>query len=532
LGDFEKFFRALKPKPKFRLWLTTEPHPTFPSILLQQSLKVTYESPPGIKQNLLRTFESWDSAYFAQGSIVRAQILFVLAWFHAIVQERRTYIPQGFTKFYEFSFADLRSGADIINAVCARITDKSGALNINALPWPTIWGLMEQAIYGGRIDNDHDIRVVVTYLHKYFNRSALPTAAAPASSKLTVGIELPISNKYDDFMRIINALPNTDAPSVFTLAPNVEGAVQQTQSSAVVSQLRKLAVSSNLSSKFDREMWRLKLSPLLGLWEKLAVKSDRGVLSRAPKSKTPESEMLPVDSFVVLENNRVTDVLSMLADSLGAINAVVYGSGLLTPQIRDDALALLSQTVPNRWAKAWGGSEDPATYIREVIVRQLSLRKWFEKVQNDRTLSEPLNMALMFNARTFLNALRQQTSRAVKRPIDTLKLTCAWNPLLLPKGAIVRVEIEGLMLQGVGFDAKAGTLTPLSSDAPTLSLIPTATFAWIDKADPEPYPDGLTLPLYFSTTREEFICEVRMPAKPPQDQWILSGAALFLADIK
>jgi hypothetical protein len=54
-----------------------------------------YESPPGIKQNLLRTYESWDPAYIAQGSITRAQMLFILAWFHAIVQERRTFIPQG-----------------------------------------------------------------------------------------------------------------------------------------------------------------------------------------------------------------------------------------------------------------------------------------------------------------------------------------------------------------------------------------------------------------------------------------------------
>jgi dynein heavy chain 2 len=242
---------------------------------------------------------------------------------------------------------------------------------------------MEQAIYGGRIDNDHDIRVVTTYLHKYFQIAALPSPAAPASVKLTVGVELPISNKYEEFVRIIQALPNTDAPGVFALAPNVDGAVQQTQSSAVVSQLRKLAVSSQLSSKFDREAWRtkvraslwtccllgavlcfgfvesssdtfahcflLQLSPLLNLWDKLAVKSDKGVLSRPPKSGSKSDDSLsPVDSFVVLENQRVYEVLVMVGDALGALNSVVYGSGLLTPQIRDDALALLSQQVPNR----------------------------------------------------------------------------------------------------------------------------------------------------------------------------------------
>ena len=41
-------------------------------------------------------------------------MLFVLGWFHAIVQERRNYIPQGWTKFYEFSYGDLRTGADLL----------------------------------------------------------------------------------------------------------------------------------------------------------------------------------------------------------------------------------------------------------------------------------------------------------------------------------------------------------------------------------------------------------------------------------
>ena len=50
----------------------------------------------------------------------RAQLLFVLAWFHAVVQERRKYIPHGWTKFYEFSPADLRASADIIDASLSR----------------------------------------------------------------------------------------------------------------------------------------------------------------------------------------------------------------------------------------------------------------------------------------------------------------------------------------------------------------------------------------------------------------------------
>lgn len=47
------------------------------------------------------------------------QALFALAWLHAVVQERRNFIPQGWTKFYEFSLGDMRAGADLIDRLFA-----------------------------------------------------------------------------------------------------------------------------------------------------------------------------------------------------------------------------------------------------------------------------------------------------------------------------------------------------------------------------------------------------------------------------
>ena len=121
LPVLEKEFNALEPHQNFRLWLTTEAHPKFPPILLQSSLKVTYESPPGVKRNLQRTYDTWTEDYVGEGSnIKRAQTLFCLAWLHAIVQERRCYIPQGWSQFYEFSMADLRVGANLIDRLSSQ----------------------------------------------------------------------------------------------------------------------------------------------------------------------------------------------------------------------------------------------------------------------------------------------------------------------------------------------------------------------------------------------------------------------------
>jgi dynein heavy chain 2 len=64
LPTLEKELTALEPHKDFRLFLTSESHHSFTSILLQQSLKATFESPPGIKKNLQQIFDAWDPDYF------------------------------------------------------------------------------------------------------------------------------------------------------------------------------------------------------------------------------------------------------------------------------------------------------------------------------------------------------------------------------------------------------------------------------------------------------------------------------------
>ena len=62
---------------------------------------------------------------------------------------------QGWTKLYEFSLADLRSGADTVCRSVAHAKAKPGA----GIAWPYLKGLLLNAVYGGRVDDAYDAKV-------------------------------------------------------------------------------------------------------------------------------------------------------------------------------------------------------------------------------------------------------------------------------------------------------------------------------------------------------------------------------------
>ncbi|XP_075274100.1 cytoplasmic dynein 2 heavy chain 1 isoform X3 [Opisthocomus hoazin] len=517
LPVLEKELNTLQPQPNFRLWLTAEVHPKFTPILLQSSLKITYEAPPGLKKNLLRTYESWTPEQInKKGNLSRAHSLFCLAWFHAVCQERRNYIPQGWTKFYEFSLSDLRAGFDIIDGLFEGSRD---------FQWEFVHGLFENAIYGGRVDNYFDMRVLRSYLEQLFNSRIIGSlnARGKKMTSFPYSISLPNSCSILDYRNIIESLPEDDKPDFFGLPANIARSSQRMISSQVISQLRILSRSVTAGCKFDREVWSTELSPVLNLWKKLNQNSN---LIHQKLSSPVEQQGSPVLSFVTLEQFNAIRLVQSVHQSLASLSKVIRGTSLMSSEVQRLASALLNQKCPVTWQSKWEGPEDPLQYLRSLVARALAIQNWVEKAEKQKLLSDTLDLSELFHPDTFLNALRQETARVMSRSVDSLKFTASW------KGRIqegkLQVKISGLQLEGCSFDGNR--LSENLHDSPSVSSVLPCYMAWIPQDAYGPYSpeECISLPVYASVERDRVVTNIDVPCGGNQDQWIQCGAALFL----
>ena len=122
MNSMEKLCEELKPgtvHDDFRLWLTSYPASTFPVSVLQNGVKMTNEPPSGIKMNMTQAYLNDPVSdpefynYFETNNMPEKhrdyqKMLFGLTLFHAIVQERRGFGPQGWNIPYGFNDSDFR----------------------------------------------------------------------------------------------------------------------------------------------------------------------------------------------------------------------------------------------------------------------------------------------------------------------------------------------------------------------------------------------------------------------------------------
>ena len=87
----------------------------------------------------------------------------MLAFFHAVVQERRKYGKLGWNVSYDFNETDFRISHLLINTYLTKAHDNGD----DTLPWGTLRYLIGEAMYGGRVSDSFDRRILNTYLDEY-----------------------------------------------------------------------------------------------------------------------------------------------------------------------------------------------------------------------------------------------------------------------------------------------------------------------------------------------------------------------------
>ncbi|CAH8494870.1 unnamed protein product [Schistosoma turkestanicum] len=488
----------------FRLWLTLEPRTTFPSTLLQGSLKIAYE---------------------------------------------------GWTKFYEFTFADLCAAADVIDRLL--LIDNHGKLSRTTEDiWSWIYGLFGESIYGGRLDNTVDLSVLNSYLTSIFSNDTM--------RNLQLGhFKLPNTTELKDYVIQINALPDHDRPVYFNLSPNIESSMQRNEAKRVIGQLRLLEKPSmDIKRRFDKCLWSKELAPILILWKKLnqglnliqsrtttnqpnkfsPSKSDDYIINIANQLSRGGKGGAPIQEFLHLELSNALQLVQQVHSNLASLSRACRGTQLVTEMMHQLANSLIHGHTPDVWLLYWPeGPNEVIPFLQELIHKANAVQTLTKQADSDQFSNvkngQCLDLANLFHPTTFLNALRQQSARQLNVPIDTLKLSCQWSELNDRKNMPTRnnlstlpVRITNLKLEGANF--RNGQLSASYQNDPSPIQLPDVLLKWILKDEPDQLDENnsIYLPIYTNNTREHLVTFIRVPcASNSQNQWIQAGTALLLS---
>jgi len=499
LMRLEKQLHRLNKHNDFRLFFTMEMNPCVPRNVIRISQTFVFEPPAGIKASLKRSFATIPIERLEAAPAERPRVYLLLAWFNAVVQERKRYCPVGWTKRYEFSDNDLKHGLDTVDYWVDVAAAGRSNIAPEKIPWSALRQILCHVIYGGRVDNMFDTKTLASFIEQFFKAEAYNEDFSLVQGEL---VTLPESNKYNDIMQWINSLPDDQPPTWLGLSPNAELILSINAGKKVIKELQQIQQVVDVDDEDDlgeragqdednaQPAWLKTLTPFVESWIKVLPKEVQQIPA------TSENLSNPIARFLDRELSFGLQLHQVIQCNLNEVLALCNGTK--SPQaIRDIALELSKGLVPSPWRKYASMDFSMSTWFPNLLKRLEQLNNLQANI--DKVASIGVWLGGLFSPEAFVTATRQVTAQRHTWALEQLELEVRLGSDLQEEDCftICELNLENASLQGSAIRA--------SDDVST--VIPKTVFRWVQQSG-NTSVSKVSLPVYLDSSRKNLLLTI------------------------
>lgn len=423
---------------RFRLWLSSYPHPEFPISILQAGIKMTTEPPKGLKANLKRLFNLISETQFSacKSKEKYKKLLFSLCFFHATLIERKKFQQLGWNITYSFNDSDFEVSENLLTVYLDEYEET---------PWDAIRYLFSNVNYGGHVTDEWDQRLLSTYSQMNFNEDVLNTPHYKLSSLSQYVI--PKDGTLQSYKDFIQLLPASDAPEVFGQHANADITSLIMETRLLFDTMISMQVQTLVSGEESRE------DKVARLAEDLLTKIPNPIDYERTVKIIGENQS-PLDVVLLQEISRYNNLTIRIKSSLIELKKGIKGLVVMSTELEEIFNSMSENKVPSTWLSTYNSLKPLGSWSIDLIQRIEHFELWAKTAQPPGFFW----LSAFTFPNGFLTAVLQTSARLHHIPIDSL----SWEFYVFSNDEYIRqnlqkdagIYVRGMYLEGGGWDQK------------------------------------------------------------------------------
>jgi len=391
------------------------------------------------------------------------KLLFGVSFFHALVVERRKFGSLGYNIKYQFTQGDFETAVEILGLYMGLYDN---------IPWGALKYLIAQIVYGGRLIDDLDRRVLNCYIDNIFCNTAITTPGYKLAPPLEQYV-IPPRSSLAEYRDYINGLPQTDSPLIFGQHGNADVFSRQVESYQLLSLTLSLqpadadtkAAEKGKAGKgkgkdadheeeaegeggeegerADKGSLSAQDERLIKLAQEIMHALPAPIVNLPPPITDINDQAAPLKAVLLQESERHMRLREIISTDLMQLQKGVRGLIMMSQHLDGVMRDLQNGRVPEAWGCIYKSTKSLAPWSRDFSKRVEQLQRW----ANAGSLKSFWLGGLSLPT-GFMTAMQQQASRKMNKAIDELEWGFYVTRLLDPQRELDEKSVPGF---GEGF---------------------------------------------------------------------------------